>query len=67
MNKQLVEEAIAYISDLFKDNSDGHDLDHSLRVYRNAMKIAEKENGQISMVASDTAIHVKDALRNIIS
>ena len=32
-----------------------------------AGEIAEKENGQISMVASDTARHVKDAVRNIIS
>ncbi len=60
MNKQLVEEAIAYISDLFKDNSDGHDLDHSLRVYRNAMKIAEIESGDKEIIAMAALLHDAD-------
>ena len=41
MNEQIIKAAKQYIHDLFKDNSDGHDLEHSLRVYRNALKIAE--------------------------
>ncbi len=60
MNKQLVEEAIAYISDLFKDNSDGHDLDHSLRVYRNALKIAEKEKGDLEIITMAALLHDAD-------
>ena len=38
----LIQHAIEYITGLFKQNSDGHDLDHTLRVYRTAMKISEK-------------------------
>ena len=41
MNNDLIRKAEEYIRDLFKDNSDGHDADHSLRVLTNAMAIAE--------------------------
>ena len=37
----LVKDAIDYISDLFHDNADGHDAEHALRVYNNALKISE--------------------------
>ena len=45
MNESLIAAAIAYIEDLFKNNSDGHGADHSVRVYHNAMRIAEREPG----------------------
>ena len=45
MEEKLIEEAIAYIEELFSGNSGGHDIDHSLRVYKNAMNIAERESG----------------------
>lgn len=38
-----VNATIAYIRELFKDNAGGHDADHSLRVYHNALLIAEDE------------------------
>lgn len=41
MEERIIEEAKAYIQDLFRNNSDGHDADHSLRVYHNAVTIAE--------------------------
>ena len=37
--------AIAYIKELFAANADGHGTDHTLRVYHNAMRIAEGERG----------------------
>lgn len=40
MNEQIIEAAKLYLKDIFNGNSDGHDLDHSLRVYHNALKIA---------------------------
>ena len=39
----IVEEAMDYIRLLFRGNSDGHGFDHSFRVYRNAMRIADSE------------------------
>ena len=41
----LVDEAIEYVRALYQGNSDGHGFDHTMRVYRAAMRIAEKEGG----------------------
>ncbi|MBO4819057.1 MAG: HD domain-containing protein [Firmicutes bacterium] len=43
--EELYKEAEKYIKELFKDDFGGHGADHSLRVCRNAMAIAEKEQG----------------------
>lgn len=42
MNDTIIENAKEYIQKLFADNADGHDAEHSFRVYRNAIKLAEK-------------------------
>ena len=38
-DKRISDKAIEYITDIFKDNADGHDLNHSVRVYKNAVRI----------------------------
>lgn len=43
--KDLTEKTLEYIRALFRDNADGHGADHALRVYRNAVQIAENEPG----------------------
>ncbi len=43
VSEAYTEAAEAYIRKLFADRSDGHDAEHSMRVYRNAMMIAETE------------------------
>ena len=43
MKEQIIEAAINYITDLFQDNSGGHDVSHTMRVYRNALTIAARE------------------------
>ncbi|MBO4880283.1 MAG: HD domain-containing protein [Firmicutes bacterium] len=45
MHERAVDNAIAYIEELFRGNAGGHDAAHTMRVYRNALKIAEKEPG----------------------
>ena len=40
---RITEEAIGYVRELFAGNADGHDFEHTLRVWRNAMLIAETE------------------------
>ena len=40
---KLISDAKDYIAKLFEGHSDGHDLDHSLRVFSNAVAIARKE------------------------
>ena len=42
--KGISNAAINYITTLFENNADGHDAAHSLRVYRIAMEILEKED-----------------------
>ncbi len=43
MPDSIIQAAISYIKDLFQDNAGGHDFGHSLRVYKNALAIAEQE------------------------
>ena len=40
-NLSIITNAIAYIQKLFADNADGHDAEHSIRVYHNALQIAQ--------------------------
>ena len=57
----LTKKAIAYVQDLFKGESGGHDAAHTLRVYRNAMRIAESEPGcDKEIVALAALLHDAD-------
>ncbi len=56
MNDTIIPATIAYIQDLFRGNSGGHDAAHSLRVYRNALLIAEGEPGCDTEIAALAAL-----------
>ena len=43
MGESRIERAVDYITKLFQVNGDGHDLAHSMRVYKNALMIADME------------------------
>ncbi len=61
MNDATIPATIAYIQDLFRGNSGGHDTAHSLRVYRNALRIAEGEPGcDTEIVALAALLHDAD-------
>ena len=61
MNDATINAAIDYIRELFQNNSGGHDAAHSLRVYRNAMRIAESEPGcDRDIVALTALLHDAD-------
>ena len=53
---KLIDQAIEYITRLFQSNAGGHDAAHSLRVYRNALLIAEKESPCDLMIVSLAAL-----------
>ncbi len=56
-----VDEAVAYIRELFAGNADGHGFEHSMRVYRNAMRIAGTEpEADQDMVALAALLHDTD-------
>ena len=40
--KLIIDNAKKYISEIFKEDSSGHDYEHSLRVYKNAMDISSQ-------------------------
>ena len=54
--QQLISDAIEYVSEILGNNSGGHDTAHSLRVYKNALKISEIESGCNLTVVSLAAI-----------
>ncbi len=56
LDNQLIHDAIEYISALFKNAHDGHDAEHSLRVYRAALMLAEKETDVDMEVLALTAL-----------
>ena len=61
LNEKIVENAIQYIEELFRTNAGGHDAGHTLRVYRNALLIAEKEKDcDTRIVALAALLHDAD-------
>ena len=61
MDDQLFKNAVRYIRELFRSDSGGHDAEHSLRVYRNAMMIARQETAcSREIVALAALLHDAD-------
>ena len=57
----LIDAAIDYVYSLFRDNAGGHDASHTLRVYQNAMLIAEQEPGcDLEILALSALLHDAD-------
>ena len=56
----LVRHAIRYVKDFFEGDASGHDYYHSLRVYKMAMKLAEKEGGDREIIALSALLHDVD-------
>ena len=56
MNDKVIEAAVEYIKGIFKDNADGHDAGHSVRVYHNALLIAAEYPDSDHMVISLAAL-----------
>ena len=56
MDERIITAAKEYIQGLFRNNSDGHDVNHSIRVYQNACKIAEGYPESNLMVVSMAAL-----------
>lgn len=48
------------IKNIFKDDSSGHDVEHTLRVYNTALKLAEFEQCDKRIVAIAALLHDVD-------
>ena len=46
LSDPVIQNAIDYIHDLFRDNAGGHDAEHTMRVYRNTLLLARMEEAK---------------------
>ena len=61
MNESVTHDAMLYILKLFAANADGHDAEHSLRVYRNAVLIAEAyPEADMTVISLSALLHDAD-------
>ena len=61
--KQVIENGIIYVKDLFKNDFSGHDFHHTFRVYKLATRIAESENANIEIVQLAALLHDVDDIK----
>lgn len=60
LTDKVMQEAVEYIRELFRNNTDGHGFDHSMRVWRNAMMIAQEEICDPQIVSLAALLHDAD-------
>lgn len=56
MHNEIIEKAVQYIKKLFEGNSDGHDAQHTLRVYKNVQLISESYPEADSLITALAAL-----------
>lgn len=56
-NKELIDRTIAFVKQTLKNAEGGHDWFHIERVYKNAIKISERENVNQVVVALGALLH----------
>ena len=60
-NETLIDTTTSYIKALFEGSSDGHDADHSLRVYKNALAIASNyPEADMDLISLSSLLHDVD-------
>lgn len=59
-HEAIIEKAQAYIAGLFAGDSTGHDEQHSLRVWRNALLIADEAGGDRFVIQLAALLHDAD-------
>ncbi len=60
MQKEIIDRAMAYVKDKFENEYSGHDWFHTLRVFRTATRIAEKEGADVEVVQLAALLHDVD-------
>ena len=61
--KQVIENGIKYVKELFKNDFSGHDFHHTFRVFKLASRIAEIENANVDIVKLAALLHDVDDIK----
>ena len=60
MDTQVLSNAIEYVKAFFENDASGHDFYHTERVYKTAVKLAEKEGADVGITALAALLHDVD-------
>ena len=60
MQKDIINQALEYVKKMFENEYSGHDYYHTLRVFKMATHIAEKENADLEIVQLAALLHDVD-------
>lgn len=63
MDKAIIDDALEFVKNTFDDDYSGHDYFHTLRVYKMAARIAEKENANLITVQLAALLHDVDDIK----
>lgn len=63
MNRDIIKNATEYAKSMFKNEFSGHDFFHTLRVYKLAFLIAEKEGADTIIVGVSALLHDVDDIK----
>lgn len=63
MDNTIINDAIEFVKNVFKDDHSGHDYFHTLRVYKMATRIAERENADLIIVQLAALLHDVDDIK----
>ena len=60
MKRDIIEQTLEYVKKVFENEYSGHDYFHTLRVFKMATRIAEKENADVEIVQLVALLHDVD-------
>lgn len=63
MDKTIINDAIQFVKKVFENDHSGHDYFHTLRVYKMATTLAERENANLTVVQLAALLHDVDDIK----
>lgn len=63
MNEKIINDALEFIGNVFKNDYSGHDYFHTLRVYKMATRLAEQERANLIIVQLAALLHDVDDMK----